>query len=64
MTKNIGRTPKTAPATPVLVIECKAENIDAWTDFEAAVYAVEDEAEAADMDTATPTEIANYYESG
>ena len=35
-----------------------------WTDFEAAVYAVEDEAEAADMDTATPAEIANYYESG
>ena len=31
---------------------------------EAAVYAVEDEAEAADMDTATPAEIANYYESG
>ena len=36
----------------------------AWTDFEASVYAMEDEAEAADMDTATPTEIANYYESG
>ena len=41
-----------------------AANEGAWTDFEAAVYAVEDEAEAADMDTATPTEIANYYESG
>ena len=28
----------------------------AWTDFEASVYAVENKAEAADLDTSTPTQ--------